>query len=161
MAALQAWLEARGLQLPTPAAAELRGLVATAADSRRLREQLNALRDSELDLAAREAEDNAATYALLEEENLGLAADNARLAAQLDELRCAREAEEADLAAKADEASSDDVDVAQRAEAALQRAAETRRLSGAFEVCCVCSSGMHQHAAQRRTVIPQGGSTDA
>jgi hypothetical protein len=62
---LQEWLEAAGVQLPTPAARELRSVVAAAEDSKRLRKQLEALREAELELAAREAEENERGYAML------------------------------------------------------------------------------------------------
>jgi hypothetical protein len=51
--------------LPTPAAQDLTGLVEAAADNRRLRRQLEALRDAELELAAREAEETAASFGML------------------------------------------------------------------------------------------------
>lgn len=53
------------MQLPTPAAKDLMSLVAAAADNQRLRRQLEALREAELEMAAREAEENAENFAIL------------------------------------------------------------------------------------------------
>jgi len=53
------------MQLPTPAAKDLMSLVAAAADNQRLRKQLEALREAELEMAAREAEENAQNFAIL------------------------------------------------------------------------------------------------
>lgn len=62
---LQEWLDTAGVQLPTPAAKELHRLAAAAEDSKRLRKQLEALREAELELAAREAEENERGFAML------------------------------------------------------------------------------------------------
>lgn len=62
---LQGWLEASGVQLPTPAAKDIKALAAAAVDNKRLRKQLEALREAELELAAREAEENAQNFAML------------------------------------------------------------------------------------------------
>lgn len=51
--------------MPTPAAKDLQSLTDAAADSKRLRKQLEALREAELELAAREAEENAENFAVL------------------------------------------------------------------------------------------------
>jgi hypothetical protein len=51
--------------MPTPAAKDLQVLVDAAADNRRLRKQLEALREAELELAAREAEETAQTFSML------------------------------------------------------------------------------------------------
>jgi hypothetical protein len=62
---LQDWLKTSGLQMPTPAARDLQALVEAAADNRRLRKQLEALREAELELAAREAEETALNFSML------------------------------------------------------------------------------------------------
>jgi hypothetical protein len=62
---LQEWLKTSGLQIPTPAARDLHALVEAAADNRRLRKQLEALREAELELAAREAEETALNFSML------------------------------------------------------------------------------------------------
>lgn len=62
---LESWLEGAGLRLPTPAAKDLQSLTAAAADSKRLKKQLEALREAELELAAREAEETAENFAVL------------------------------------------------------------------------------------------------
>lgn len=62
---LHAWLQDEGCSLPTPAAKDLHALVEAAADNRRLRRQLEALRDAELELAAREAEEAALNFSML------------------------------------------------------------------------------------------------
>ncbi|KAF8056830.1 sdr42e1 [Scenedesmus sp. PABB004] len=168
---LHAWLEASGVALPTPAAKDIAALAAAAADSKRLRRQLDALREAELELAAHEAEENAITYAMLvtqqqrtstsaararpapppppppaapahtdagppacaaprrrpqEEENLSLAADNARMQEQIAELEALRAAP-----GGGDGPWTDGVQA--RAVIALQRADDTRRLSGVYE----------------------------
>jgi hypothetical protein len=64
-AALTSWISHEGLAVPTPAAKELAALVEAAADNRRLRAQLEALRDAELELAAREADEAAANFCML------------------------------------------------------------------------------------------------
>jgi hypothetical protein len=51
--------------MPTPAARDLQALVEAAADNRRLRRQLEALREAELELAAREAEETAVNFSML------------------------------------------------------------------------------------------------
>ena len=51
--------------MPTPAAKDLQTLVEAAADNRRLRKQLEALREAELELAAREAEETALNFSML------------------------------------------------------------------------------------------------
>lgn len=51
--------------MPTPAAKDLQVLVEAAADNRRLRRQLEALREAELELAAREAEETALGFSML------------------------------------------------------------------------------------------------
>ncbi|WIA21007.1 hypothetical protein OEZ85_005342 [Tetradesmus obliquus] len=142
---LQEWLDTAGVQLPTPAAKELHRLAAAAEDSKRLRKQLEALREAELELAAREAEENERGFAMLEEENLSLVAQNAELQERLAAAQAARAA----AAAQTDAAGSPCTPasnpastpasqqwvngVQARAAVALQRAADTSRLSGAFE----------------------------
>jgi hypothetical protein len=210
---LQDWLDASGVHLPTPAAKELRGLAAAAEESKRLRKQLEALREAELELAAREAEEHERGFAMLvgwqrgvggvcvcaasvlhsvltvvvssmcvlqanstatgrknftgtismcsssmyvqvpcclllpclqEEENLSLVAHNAELQQQLQELAAAAAratpAAPAAAGSPSTPASQHWMDGVQaRAAVALQRAADTRRLSGAFEVrLCAC-----------------------
>ncbi|WIA41294.1 hypothetical protein OEZ86_004897 [Tetradesmus obliquus] len=142
---LQEWLDTAGVQLPTPAAKELHRLAAAAEDSKRLRKQLEALREAELELAAREAEENERGFAMLEEENFSLVAQNAELQERLAAAQAARAA----AAAQTDAAGSPRTPasnpastpasqqwvngVQARAAVALQRAADTSRLSGAFE----------------------------
>jgi hypothetical protein len=62
---LQAWLDSSDMQLPTPAAKDLMSLMAAEKDNQRLRRQLEALREAELEMAAREAEENAKNFAIL------------------------------------------------------------------------------------------------
>lgn len=62
---LQDWIQTAGVLIPTPAAKDLQVLVDAAADNRRLRKQLEALREAELELAAREAEETAHTFSML------------------------------------------------------------------------------------------------
>lgn len=62
---LQDWLKTSDLRMPTPAARDLQALVEAAADNRRLRKQLEALREAELELAAREAEETALNFSML------------------------------------------------------------------------------------------------
>jgi hypothetical protein len=60
---LQQWLQATGA--PTPAREELKDMSGAAEDARRLRKQMETLREAELELAAREAEETARNFAML------------------------------------------------------------------------------------------------
>eukprot|EP00775_Hariotina_reticulata_P002474 gene2474-2777_t len=124
---IQAWLNSSGMQLPTPAAKDLMSLVTAAADNQHLRRQLEALREAELEMAAREAEENAQNFAILEQENIALAADKAELQQRL----AALEAQSSQTSPSCSQSTANGLH--SQAVAALQRAEDTRRLSGVYQ----------------------------
>jgi hypothetical protein len=64
---LDHWLSSAGLEgaLATPARTDLRRVWAAAAEAQQLRRQMDALREAELDMAAREASETARNLGLL------------------------------------------------------------------------------------------------